>query len=210
MFEPKQIIGGKIFIHYRRDEMLAIFSQYELPGCYFECLINTQNFTGHFVEVVAEPADHIRVIYIQKHGKNKIIALYNQTQQVIHLHPKQIIFSRWSLLHKGIPNLIYVFCFSIILLFLFFALVAVSNHQFHFFTVFLDALQFSGFGLLLWIFGFICPFVIPFYAFKRIHSLKLLYQLQLNDKQILHMEKLNPQNRIYHLNPVKNTVKRTA
>ncbi|WP_411580745.1 hypothetical protein [Acinetobacter sp. NIOH-H-8] len=85
-----------------------------------------------------------------------------------------------------------------------------SNHQFHFFTVFLDALQFSGFGLLLWIFGFICPFVIPFYAFKRIQSLKLLYQLQLNDKQILNMEKLNPQNRIYHLNPVKNTVKRTA
>jgi hypothetical protein len=89
MFEPKQIIEGKIFIHYRRDEMLAIFSQYELPGCYFECLINAQNFTGHFVEVVAEPADHVRVIYIQKHGKNKIIALYNQTQQVIHLHPNK-------------------------------------------------------------------------------------------------------------------------
>lgn len=55
MFEPKQIIEGKIFIHYRRHEMLAIFSQYELPGCYFEYLINTQNFTGHFVEVVADP-----------------------------------------------------------------------------------------------------------------------------------------------------------
>lgn len=62
MFEPKQIIEGKIFIHHRRDEMLAIFNQYELPGCYFECFINAQNFIGHFVEVVAEPADHVRVI----------------------------------------------------------------------------------------------------------------------------------------------------
>ena len=46
---------------------------------------------------------------------------------------------------------------------------------------------------------FYLSFCHSLYAFKRIQSLKLLYQLQLNDKQILHMEKLNPQNRIYHL-----------
>lgn len=207
MFEPKQIIEGEIFVHHQRDEMLMIHSRYELPALYFECFIHGQNFHGHFVDVIAEPADHVRIIYIHKHGKNKIIALYNQTLQVVHLHPKHIIFSRWSLLHKGLTNLIYVFCLSVILRFVFFTPVAVSNHQFHFFTVLLDALQFAGFGLLLWIFGFICPFVVPFFAFKSIQSLKLLHQLELNDKQILYMEKLNPQNRIYDLNPIKNTVK---
>ena len=56
MFESKQLIEGKIFIHQRRDEPLP-YSRYSFPACYFECFINAQNFAGHFIEVHAEPAD---------------------------------------------------------------------------------------------------------------------------------------------------------
>ncbi|WP_165541276.1 hypothetical protein [Acinetobacter sp. ANC 4862] len=93
MFEPKQVIEGKIFIHQRRDELLHVASKRYLPGCYFECFIGAKNFTGHFVEVHCQPADEVHVIYMQKNSKNKIIALFNQTQQVIHLHPMNLIFS---------------------------------------------------------------------------------------------------------------------
>jgi len=57
MFEVKQVIEGKIFIHHRRDEMLTVFHRHEVPAQYFECFINAQNFTGHFVEIHAQPAD---------------------------------------------------------------------------------------------------------------------------------------------------------
>lgn len=50
MFEVKQVIEGKIFIHHRRDEMLTVFHRHEVPAQYFEYFINAQNFTGHFVE----------------------------------------------------------------------------------------------------------------------------------------------------------------
>jgi len=56
MFESKQLIEGKIFIHQRRDEPLQ-YSRYSFPACYFECFINAQNFAGHFIEVHTEPAD---------------------------------------------------------------------------------------------------------------------------------------------------------
>ena len=39
MFEPKQIIGGKIFIHYRRDEMLAILANMNYPAAILNALL---------------------------------------------------------------------------------------------------------------------------------------------------------------------------
>ena len=81
MFELKKVIEGKIFIHQRRDESLQ-YSHSSLPACYFECFIHAQNFTDHFIEVHAEPADLVRVIYIKKKDVNKIIAMLNQTQQI--------------------------------------------------------------------------------------------------------------------------------
>lgn len=200
MFESQQVIEGEIFIHYRRQEMLSIFNRHELPAVYFECFIETQNFYGHFVDVHAVSSDWVRAIYIQKKGQNKIIALFNHTQNVVHLHPNHMIFSRWSIIHKGIPNMIYVFGLSVVLLLLFFSIVAVSNHQFEFLNVLTDALQFAGFGLMLFLFGFILPVVTPFYLFKRAQTLTLLRQLELNQQQILWMEQLNPQHRIYPLN----------
>jgi len=121
MFESQQVIEGEIFIHYRRQEMLSIFNRHELPAVYFECFIETQNFYGHFVDVHAVSSDWVRAIYIQKKGQNKIIALFNHTQNVVHLHPNHMIFSRWSIIHKGIPNMIYVFGLSVVLLLLFFS-----------------------------------------------------------------------------------------
>src|SRR5690606_12689802 len=112
MFEVKQVIEGKIFIHHRCDEMLTVFHRYELPAQYFECFINAQNFTGHFVEIHAQPADEVRVVYIQKNDQNKIIAMLNHTQQVLHLYPQAVIFSRWSWMHRVIPNLIKIIIIS--------------------------------------------------------------------------------------------------
>ena len=37
MFEVKQMIEGKIFIHHRRDEMLTLFHRHEVLGQYFKC-----------------------------------------------------------------------------------------------------------------------------------------------------------------------------
>jgi len=38
MFEPKQIIEGKIFFHYRRDEMLAILTSMNYPAAILNVL----------------------------------------------------------------------------------------------------------------------------------------------------------------------------
>ncbi len=38
MFEPKQMIEGKIFIHHRRDEMLAILTNMNYPAAILNVL----------------------------------------------------------------------------------------------------------------------------------------------------------------------------
>ena len=116
MFESKQLIEGKIFIHQRRDEPLP-YSRYSFPACYFECFINAQNFAGHFIEVHAEPADLVRAIYFENNGKNQIIAMLNQTQQIVHLHPQNLIFGYWSFKHRVLPNALQLFGFLFALLF---------------------------------------------------------------------------------------------
>ena len=38
MFEPKQMIEGKIFIHHQRDEMLAILTSMNYPAAILNVL----------------------------------------------------------------------------------------------------------------------------------------------------------------------------
>jgi len=193
MFEVKQVIEGKIFIHHRRDEMLTVFHRHEVPAQYFECFINAQNFTGHFVEVHVQPADQVRVIYIQKNGQNKIIAMLNHTQQVLHLHPSAIIFSRWSWMHRVIPNLIKIIALSLILLTGFFFLVTASFER-----AAQDATLFSFRGLLLASILVGLP-MFAFYSYRRAQTRKLLHLFALSPEHLLDMEKLNPPSRIYPL-----------
>ncbi len=208
MFESKYIIEGKIFIHHRRDALLTVFHRYELPAIYFECFMNAQNFNGHFVEVHAEPSDWVRAIYIEKHGKNKIIAFYNLTQQVIHLHPREMIFGHWSMLHRVLPIFIQIFATSLILLFLLFSFVRPPAEPIQFLHILYDAVKFSLSGIGLFVIGFVLPFVFPCFLFRRSQTLDLLHLLNLSNEQILAMEKRAPQSRIYtlqHLQPQKMT-----
>ena len=199
MFQPKQVIEGKIFIHQRRDELLHVASKRYLPGCYFECFIGAKNFTGHFVEVHCQPADEVRVIYMQKNSKNKIIALFNQTQQVIHLHPMNLIFSTWSLQHRLLPNILKLLSLLFILIFGLFALAAFSVDQFLLNKVISDTLIFTLIGFVLFTVGFVLPIGLPYMHIRLYRTLKLLKMLDLTMDQILRMEKMNPQNGIYHL-----------
>lgn len=120
MFEVKQVIEGKIFIHHRRDEMLTVFHRHEVPAQYFECFINAQNFTGHFVEIHAQPADQVRVVYIKKNSTHQIIAMLNQSQYVLHLHPLTLILGKWSFRHRVLPNTLKIFAGLFALLFILF------------------------------------------------------------------------------------------
>ena len=199
MFEPKQLIEGKIFIHQSRDELLHVFHTSYMPGCYFESLIGTQNFVGHFVEVHCQPADLIRVIYIQKNGQNRIIAMLNQTQQIVHLHPLNLIFSKWSYLHHVIPNSLKIFVFLFVLLFVFFSITSYAEDQSHLITTILDTFMFSIYGMLLLLVGCIIPIRLPYCYLRRYKTIKLLKMLELDADQILQMEIMNPQSRIYHL-----------
>jgi len=193
MFEVKQVIEGKIFIHHRCDEMLTVFHRYELPAQYFECFINAQNFTGHFVEIHAQPADEVRVVYIQKNDQNKIIAMLNHTQQVLHLYPQAVIFSRWSWMHRVIPNLIKIIIVSLILLTGLFFLVSASFER----SV-QDATLFSFGGLLFALILIGLPMLI-FYRHRQAQTQELLHLFPLSSAHLLDMEKLNPPSRIYPL-----------
>jgi hypothetical protein len=209
MFESKQLIEGKIFIHQRRDEPLP-YSRYSFPACYFECFINAQNFAGHFIEVHAEPADLVQAIYFENNGKNQIIAMLNQTQQVVHLHPQNLIFGYWSFKHRVLPNALQLFGFLFALLFLFFSLAAFSVGHFQLGKVVQDALMLCLMGLGLFTIGFILPFAVPYLCWQRYKTMKLLHWLDLSQHQILEMEKLNPKNRIYHLSCVPDPFKQSA
>lgn len=122
MFAAKQVIEGKIFIHHRRDKMLTVFHRHEVPAQYFECFINAQNFTGHFVEIHAQPADQVRVVYIKKNSTHQIIAMLNQSQYVLHLHPLTLILGKWSFRHRVLPNTLKIFAGLFALLFILFQL----------------------------------------------------------------------------------------
>lgn len=206
MFEPKQMLEGKIFIHQRWDKPLQ-YSRNSFPACYFECFINAKNFSGHFIEVHAEPADQVRVIYIQKNGQNKIIAMFNQTRQIVHLHPQNLIFSVWSLKYRILPNALKLFGFLFALLTLFFFLAAFSVGHVQLGNVILDAFMLCLMGLGLFTVGFVLPFAVPYLYWQRNQTMKLLGWLDLSSEQILEMEKLNPQSRIYDLDPKINPVK---
>ncbi len=133
MFEPKQLIEGKIFIHQSRDELLHVFHTSYMPGCYFESLIGTQNFVGHFVEVHCQPADL----------------------------PLNLILSKWSYLHRVIPNSLKFFVFLFVLLFVFFSITSYAEDQAHLITTILDTFMFSIYGMLLLLIGCIIPIGLP-------------------------------------------------
>lgn len=145
MFEVKQVIEGKIFIHHRRDEMLTVFHRHEVPAQYFECFINAQNFTEHFVEIHAQPADQVRVVYIKKNSIHQIIALLNQSQYVLHLHPLTLILGKWSFRHRVLPNTLK-FCWFICAPFYSFSATAFSADQFQLTTILRDCIQFTVLG----------------------------------------------------------------
>ncbi|QXX86768.1 hypothetical protein J7649_01460 [Acinetobacter lwoffii] len=199
MFAAKLVIEGKIFIHHQRDEMLTVFHRYELPGQYFECFINAQNFTGHFVEVHVQPADQVRVVYIQKNGQNKIIAMLIQSQHVLHLHPLTLVLGKWSFIHRILPNALKIFASLFALLIILFSATAFSADQFQLVAVLRDSIQFTIFGLLLFLLCLVLPFVLPYAYFLHVRTLRLLKMLNINAEHVAQIEKLKSQSGIYLL-----------
>ena len=199
MFEVKQVIEGKIFIHHRRDEMLTVFHQHEVPAQYFECFINAQNFTGHFVEVHVQPADQVRVVYIEKNGTHQIIAMLNQSQHVLHLHPLTLVLGKWSFIHRILPNALKIFASLFALLIILFSATAFSADQFQLVAVLRDSIQFTIFGLLLFLLCLVLPFVLPYAYFLHVRTLRLLKMLNINAEHVAQIEKLKSQSGIYLL-----------
>ena len=119
--------------------------------------------------------------------------MLNHTQQVLHLHPSAIIFSRWSWMHRVIPNLIKIIGVSLILLTGFFFLVSASFER-----AVQDATLFSFWGLLLTLIFAGLP-MLAFYAYRQAQTRKLLHLFALSPQHLLDMEKLNPPSRIYPL-----------
>lgn len=189
MCAVKLVSEGKIFIHHQRDEMLTVFHRYELPGQYFECFINAQNFTGHFVEIHAQPADQVRVVYIEKNGTHQIIAMLNQSQHVMHLHPLTLIWGKWSFIHRVLPNALKIFAGLFALLFILFSATAFSADQFQLITILRDCIQFTVFGLLLFLLCFVLPFVLPYAYVLHVRTLRLLKMLNINAEQFAQIEK---------------------
>ena len=136
--------------------------------------------------------------------------MLNQTQQIVHLHPQNLIFGYWSFKHRVLPNALQLFGFLFALLFLFFSLAAFSVGHFQLGKVLQDALMLCLMGLGLFTIGFILPFAVPYLCWQRYKTMKILRWLDLSQHQILEMEKLNPQNRIYHLNSVPDPFKQSA
>ncbi|MCO8072247.1 hypothetical protein NI470_01435 [Acinetobacter lwoffii] len=211
MFAAKQVIEGKIFIHHRRDKMLTVFHRHEVPAQYFECFINAQNFTGHFVEIHAQPADQVRVVYIKKNSTHQIIAMLNQSQYVLHLHPLTLILGKWSFRHRVLPNTLKIFAGLFALLFILFSATAFSADQFQLTTILRDCIQFTVFGLLLFLLCFVLPFVLPYAYFLHVRTLRLLKMLNINTEQVAQIEKLKSQSGIYLLQTQSDSdVKMTA
>lgn len=136
--------------------------------------------------------------------------MLNQTQQIVHLHPQNVLFGYWSLKQRILPNALQLFGFVFALLMFFFSLAAFSVGHFQLGKVMLDALVLCLIGLGLFTIGFVLPFALPYLCWQRYQTMKLLRLLDLSPEQILKMETQNPQNRIYHLNPVADVIQQSA
>ncbi|WP_374666924.1 hypothetical protein [Acinetobacter sp.] len=140
---PKyRFIQGKIFIHSRRSSSLSWGLQKPADSIYFECFIQNQKFNGNFCGLHCHPADQIRALYTEDDQQKTIIALYNCTQQILHLHPKRRLYPQisWSMLWI---NILQLSGFLMLFLFGVFRFSAWQNASFHFSNVITDTIYFS-------------------------------------------------------------------
>ncbi|MEN8992633.1 hypothetical protein [Acinetobacter cumulans] len=132
--------------------------QKPIESTYFQCFIQRQLFSGNFCAVHCQPADQIRAIYIEKNQQQKIVGLYNCTQQILHLHPRRLMFS-----HISIPRLFSNFLqltdFLLIFLLCIFSIGAWLNSSFHLLSVAADALYFTA--ILISLILILCICAVP-------------------------------------------------
>ncbi|WP_180128752.1 MULTISPECIES: hypothetical protein [unclassified Acinetobacter] len=143
-------IQGKIYIHSRQPSELSWGLQKPIESVYFQCFIQNQLFSGNFCAVHYQPADLIRAIYIEKNQQQKIVGLYNCTQQILHLHPRRLMFSHISI-PRFFRNFLQLTGFLLIFLLCIFSIGAWLNSSFHLLSVATDALYFTAIliGLIL-------------------------------------------------------------
>lgn len=91
------------------------------------------------------------------------------------------------------------FCFSICTPVRIFSITSYAEDQSHLITTILDTFMFTSYGMLLLLVGCIIPIGLPYCYLRRYKTIKLLKMLELDADQILQMEIMNPQSRIYHL-----------
>ena len=148
-------IQGKIYIHSIQPSKLSWGLHRPIESVYFQCFIQSQLFSGNFCAVHCQPADQIRAIYIEKNQQQKIVGLYNCTQQILHLHPRRLMFS-----HISIPRLFSNFLqlsgFLLIFLLCIFSIGAWLNSSFHLLSVAGDALYFTAIVISLILILCIC------------------------------------------------------
>ena len=141
---PKyHVIQGKIFIHSRRPSTLSWGLHKPVDSIYFECIIQNQLFHGNFCGLHCQPADQIHAIYSEDNQKKTILGLYNTTQQILHLHPKQQLYPQmsWSKLYINFTQLIG---FLLLFLFVVFSFSAWQSASFQFLNALTDTLYFTA------------------------------------------------------------------
>ncbi|WP_180023944.1 hypothetical protein [Acinetobacter sp. YH1901134] len=143
-------IQGKIYIHSRQPSELSWRLQKPIESINFQYFIQSQLFSGNFCAVHCQPADQIRAIYIEKNQQQKIVGLYNCTQQILHLHPRRLMFPHISM-PRLFSNVLQLSGFLLIFLLCIFSLSSWLNSSFHLLSVAADALYFTAIlvGLIL-------------------------------------------------------------
>ncbi|OTG82050.1 hypothetical protein B9T33_05900 [Acinetobacter sp. ANC 5054] len=138
-----RFVQGKIFIHSRRPSTLSWGLHKPVDSIYFEYIIQNQLFHGNFCGLHCQPADQIHAIYSEDNQKKTILGLYNATQQILHLHPKQQLYPQisWSKLWK---NCIQLISFLLIFLFVVFSFSAWQSASFQVLNVLTDTLYFTA------------------------------------------------------------------
>ena len=143
-------IQGKIYIHSRQPSELSWGLQKTIESTYFQCFIQSQLFSGNFCAVHCHSADQIRAIYIEKNQQKTILGLYNCTQQILHLHPRRLMFPHISM-SRLFSNFLQLTGFLLIFLLCIFSFGAWLNSSFHLLSVATNVLHFTAVlvGLIL-------------------------------------------------------------
>ncbi len=162
---------------------------------FYQC----SKFYRTFCRIHAQPADQVRVVYIKKNSTHQIIAMLNQSQYVLHLHPLTLILGKSELQTSCPAEYSKIFAGLFALLFILFSATAFSADQFQLTTILRDCIQFTVFGLLLFLLCFVLPFVLPYAYFLYVRTLRLLKMLNINTEQVAQVEKLKSQSGIYLL-----------